>query len=171
MENKYESYRNIANAYAFQMSKNNDQQKQIVCLESKLEDLEQYGRRTSLRFHNVPLTNDDLQNTDSIIVSIINNKMQVTPPLTVNDINRSHIIGQIQNGKCQIIARFRNWKVKNSVYMAKRNLYKNPDNIFVTEDLTKYRQQIVKELSNQKKAKKNQLILCIRWPNFRQSVG
>ena len=38
--------------------------------------------------------------------------------------------------------------------MAKRNLYGNPDHIFITEDLTQLRQGIIKELNVQKKAKK-----------------
>ena len=88
---------------------------EIVELNRKLEDLEQYGRRTSLRFHNVPMTQNDLQKTDRLVVDIINNKMKVIPKLSENDINRSHIIGNIQGGKGQIICRFRSWKLKNMV--------------------------------------------------------
>ena len=45
------------------------------------------------------------------------------------------------------------WKVKNSIFMKKKNLKNNKDNIFITEDLTKFRQSIIKELNTQKKAK------------------
>ena len=38
--------------------------------------------------------------------------------------------------------------------MKKKNLKNNKDNIFITEDLTKFRQSIIKELNTQKKAKK-----------------
>ena len=37
--------------------------------------------------------------------------------------------------------------------MKKKNLNNNEDNIFITEDLTKFRQSIIKELNTQKKAK------------------
>jgi len=85
----------------------------IKSCEDKVEDLEQYGRRTSLRFHNVLMTNDDLQRTDDLVLNIINNKLNLENKLTTNDINRSHIIGLITEVKAQIICRFRKWKVKN----------------------------------------------------------
>jgi hypothetical protein len=85
---------------------------------------------------------------------MVNDKLGLAQPLTENDINRSHIIGPINNGKGQLICRFRNWKVKNSIFMKKKNLKNNKDNIFITEDLTKFRQSIIKELNTQKKAKR-----------------
>ena len=154
IENRYDKFRNLANAHSKLLSENGELKDEISSLNAKIEDLEQYGRRTSLRFHNVPLTTADLQHTDRIIVTIVNEKLHLLPPLTENDINRSHIIGSITNGKGQLICRFRNWKIKNSVYMAKKILYRNPDNMFITEDLTKHRQSIIKELSIQKKARK-----------------
>jgi hypothetical protein len=44
----------------------------------------------------------DLQKTDQLIVDIVNKKLKITPPLCVDDINRSHIIGTINNGKGQL---------------------------------------------------------------------
>jgi hypothetical protein len=41
--------------------------------------------------------------------------------LCVDDINRSHIIGTINNGKGQLICRYKNWKIKNAIYMLKKN--------------------------------------------------
>jgi hypothetical protein len=52
------------------------------------------------------------------------------------------------------IGRFKNWKIKNAIYMLKQNLKNNPENIFITEDLTKTRQFIVKELNTQKRDNK-----------------
>jgi hypothetical protein len=69
------------------------------------------------------------------------------------------IIGPLNNGKGQLICRFRNWKVKNSIFMKKKNLKNDEDNIFITEDLTKVRQSIIKELSTHKKAQKTKLLL------------
>jgi hypothetical protein len=56
----------------------------IKSCEDKVEDLEQYGRRTSLRFHNVLMTNDDLQSTDDLVLNIINNKLNLENKLTWN---------------------------------------------------------------------------------------
>ena len=97
------------------------------------------------------MTVQDLQKTDDIVVDIVNQKLKVIPQITANDINRSHIIGEIKSGKGQIICRFRNWKLKNAIYMAKKNLRYHSQNIFVTEDLTKFRQSIIKQLSVYKK--------------------
>ena len=119
---------------------------------TKLEDLEQYGRRTSLRFHNVPMKPTDLNRTDTLVLGIINEQLKV-PPLTHDDINRSHIIGEINQGKGQIICRFRNWKVKNLVYQSRKFLRGNVNNTFITEDLTQHRQSIIKELNKRKKAR------------------
>ena len=43
----------------------------------KVEDLEQYGRRTSHRFHNVPMQYSDLQKTDEKVIDIVNNKVNM----------------------------------------------------------------------------------------------
>jgi seryl-tRNA synthetase len=125
----------------------------VIHLSEQIEELEQYGRRTSLRFHNVPMRDIDKQRTDNIIVDIVKSKMKMIN-FSVDDINRSHIIGNINQGKGQIICRLRNWKIKNSIYQLKTNLKSNADRIFVTEDLSKHRQSIVKELNIARKAKK-----------------
>ena len=115
-------------------------------LEFGLEDLEQYGRRTSLRFHNVPHENcaDD---TDSVVVKIC---QEMGVNINTDDINRSHPIsrpiGRPRNNKRQIICRFRNWKIKNKIYSAKNQLKSNSSNIFVTKDSTKYWQNIVSKI-------------------------
>jgi hypothetical protein len=93
----------------------------------------------------------DLQKTDQIIVDIVNTKLKITPPLCVDDINRSHIIGNINSDKCQLICRFKNWKIENAIYMLNTNLKNNPEKIFITEDLRKTRQFIVKELNAKKR--------------------
>ena len=154
MEDRYDKFRNMANVCPRILQEYDDLKHEVNILHNQIEKLEQYGRRTSLRFHNVPMTQGDLQQTDGLIVNIVNDKLGLAQPLTENDINRSHIIGPINNGKGQLICRFRNWKVNNSIFMKKKNLKNNKDNIFITEDLTKFRQSIIKELNTQKKAKK-----------------
>ena len=82
----------------------------VPSLEEGLEDLEQYGRRNSLRFHNVTIPEGE-KDTDKVIVDLCAQKLQVT--ITKDDICRSHPVGRPKrNGKCQLICRFRNWKIK-----------------------------------------------------------
>lgn len=115
-----------------------------------MDELEQYSRRTSLRFHNCPQPNSN-NTTDSIIKDICREKLGIQ--ITENDIFRSHPIGNRNNhGGIQIICRFQNWKTKNTVYKAKSKLKKS--DIFVTEDLTRYRQGIIHELSAAKRLRK-----------------
>ena len=100
---------------------------------------EQYGRRTSLWFHYVPMRNIDTQNTDNIIVDIVKNKTKMIN-FSVDDINRSHIISTLTREKGEIIRRLRNWE-KNHIPIEKK-LKSNAERIFVTEDLTKHRHGI-----------------------------
>ncbi|XP_062601545.1 uncharacterized protein LOC134263246, partial [Saccostrea cucullata] len=134
---------------------NSDLEKRVNDLECGLDDLEQYGRRTCLRFHNVNITNEQAQNTDDVVIDICKTMgVNIVP----DDINRSHPIGRPNsNNLRQVICRFRSWKIKNKIYSAKKNLKDNPQNpskIFVTEDLTKYRQLVVKKIIEAKKANK-----------------
>ncbi|KAK3106950.1 hypothetical protein FSP39_003755 [Pinctada imbricata] len=119
--------------------------------EADIEELEQYGRRTSLRFHNVEVA--DTNNTDDEIVKLCKEKLQVD--ITPDDINRSHPIGRKnRHGKYQLICRFKNWKIKNKIYREKKKLKNDSSRIFVTEDLTSYRQEIVSEIAKAKRAGK-----------------
>lgn len=122
-------------------------QKQIWCLEESVDDLEQYGRRNSLRFHNCPVHTGTLD-TDCMIIDLCKDKLGIQ--LTEEDIFRSHPIGKPnRNGNIQIICRFKNWKVKNKVFSKKRQL-KNTS-IFLTEDLTRFRQSLIQDLTKAKR--------------------
>ncbi|XP_062588513.1 uncharacterized protein LOC134250176 [Saccostrea cucullata] len=134
---------------------NDELKRRVDDLEYGLDNLEQYGRRPSLRFHNVPLpepgedgTREPLD-TESAVIQICAG-MGVT--ITPDDIDRSHPIGSPKQNKIQIICRFRNWKIKNRVYSEKKQLKNNVNKIFVTEDLTKYRQALVSKIIQAKKS-------------------
>ncbi|KAK3106542.1 hypothetical protein FSP39_022287 [Pinctada imbricata] len=120
-------------------------------LEGDIEELEQYGRRNSLRFHNVKV--EDGADTDKIVVDICSKKLEVA--VSVDDICRSHPVGkENRNGNRQIICRFRNWKIKNKIFSQKKKLKGDADKLYITEDLTKYRQSLINEIGNAKKAGK-----------------
>jgi uncharacterized coiled-coil DUF342 family protein len=115
MEDRYDKFRNMANVCPRILQENDDLKHEVNILHNQIEELEQYRRRTSLRFHNVPMTQGDLQQTDGLIVNIINDKLGLAQPLTENDINRSHIIGPINNGKgqCLVFPSFVHFRLLN----------------------------------------------------------
>ena len=47
---------------------------EVNVLHNKIGGLKQYGCSTTLRFHTVPITYGDIQQTDGLIVNIVNNK-------------------------------------------------------------------------------------------------
>ena len=125
--------------------------KQIDTVSSELDNLQQYGRRGSLRFFNVPLKENE--STDRKIVEICNSLMNLN--LSEDDIERSHILNNPRHPTSnQIIVRFRAYKTKAQVYKQKKLLKGN--DIFVTEDLTKRNHAIIRELLKLRKANKIQ---------------
>ena len=86
-------------------------------------------------------------NTDKIVTAICKESLYIN--LSEDDISRSHIIGKPNSrGNIQIKCKLKNWKIKNTVHQSQKKL--NNSSLFITEDLTRYRQQIKKA----KKAKK-----------------
>ncbi|CAG2219871.1 HARBI1 [Mytilus edulis] len=123
-------------------------------MESRLESQEQYSRRTSLRFHNIQVPVDGHGkilhpvNTDDKILSICNGQLGLN--LSIDDISRSHVIGKAKYGKCQVIVRFMSNRTRDMVYTNKKYLKYNEDGVFITENLTKFRTDLTKKLSQMK---------------------
>ena len=120
-------------------------------LTDKLDDLEQYGRRNSVRMHNVncaPFNNNCLD----AVVDVLANKLKVA--VGPQDIERCHPVGKAKaNGLRPIIVKFKSYGAKHEVYSSKSNLKGNPDKIFITEDLTKQNHKTVATLLTKIKAK------------------
>ncbi|CAG2241732.1 unnamed protein product [Mytilus edulis] len=112
-------------------------------VEARIEEQEQYSRRTSLRFHNVPVPTDDNGdiikpiNTDALVLDICNKNLKLN--LNTRDIGRSHPIGEIKDGKIAIIVRFLSYRQRQLVFNSKRYLKGNKSKIFIAENLTKHR--------------------------------
>ena len=126
----------------------------IIELESRIEGQEQYSRRTSLRFHNIKVPVDERRNvkhpvnTDELILNVCNDKLGLD--INLHDIGRSHIIGKVKDGKSQVIVRFISYRTSSKVYSNKKGLKNHTDKIFITENLTKYRTELVKQLAELK---------------------
>ncbi|XP_039287362.1 uncharacterized protein LOC120352020 [Nilaparvata lugens] len=137
--------------------KNNELRQRMPGIEKetelKIDDLEQYGRRTCLRFFGIPETKGE--STDQIVLRVCKEKVNVE--LKIDDIPRSHRVGPIQQpgqdtgraaGKERhrpIIVRFDGYRTRQRVFAAKRML-KNTG-ITVREDL-KHRLAILNAAAN-----------------------
>ncbi|CAC5406122.1 unnamed protein product [Mytilus coruscus] len=143
-----------------------EQGKDLDCLSDEIADLkirvesqEQYSRRTSLRFHNVPVPVDNHGkilhpvNTDEIVLDIIRNKLNIN--IDLNEIGRSHVIGKARKGRSQVIVRFISYRMKHLVYSNKKELKGDTNGTFITENLSQYRTELVKTLADMKT--KNQI--------------
>ena len=123
--------------------------------EARLEEQEQYSRRTSLRFHNVPVPTDGSGkidkpiDTDAIVLKICKNQLKV--PLEINDIGRSHPIGEMKDGKISIIVRFLSYRQRQMVFSSKRKLKGNSDKTFIAENLTRHRYDLLNRLNTLRK--------------------
>lgn len=132
---------------------------ELEALKLEVNRLEQYGRRSSLRFNNM---NIDLHMKEwemtRYMTSFINDNVLKGPDcikLSEADIDRCHPVGKpAGKKKPQIIVKFFSYKAKDCVYRNKSNLKNHPDKTFVTEDLTKANHQAVKVLLKLKKMNK-----------------
>ena len=96
-------------------------------LEIRIESQEQYSRRTSLRFHNIPVPVDERGrivhpvDTDQLILQVCNTKLGLD--ININDIGRSHVIGKVKNVS---IVRFLSYRIRNRVYTNKESSQRSP---------------------------------------------
>ena len=142
-----------------QLQNNNANLKaKIDLIDMRLEEQEQYSRRTSLRFHNVRVPTDQKGNiiqpvdTDGIILKICNKDLTV--PLDIHHIGRSHPIGEAKDGKISIIVRFLTYRQQHMVFSNKRKLKGNKDKMFIAENLTTYRYDLLRQLNGMEKINK-----------------
>ena len=121
---------------------------------SRIEGQEQYSRRTNHRVHNIEVPVDARGNvkhpvnTDELILNVCNDKLGLD--IVLHDIGRSHIIGKVKDGKSQVIVRFISYRTRSKVHSNKKGLKNHTDKIFITENLTKYQTELVKQLAELK---------------------
>ena len=115
----------------------------VDMLASKLDDLEQYGRRCSVRMFNVPQPPGGSCMNSAL--KVMNELLDVS--IREEDIERCHVLGKPNDkGNRPIIVKFKSYKSKAAVFKARAKLKKNPDKIFVSEDLTRKNHIIVQKL-------------------------
>ena len=93
----------------------------IVYQQTNFDDLEQHGRRDSLRVSGIPEP-DEHDNTDAAVLGVCE-LTKVDPPLQPTDIAVSHRIGRKTEGKHrQIIVKFATRNVRERAYSARTDL-------------------------------------------------
>ena len=111
--------------------------------ENKLDDLEQYGLRSSVRMFNVPQFPG--QTCSHAALKVFNELLKV--PMVEDDIERCHYLGRANaKGNRPLIVKFKSYKSKAAVFSAKTKLKNNPDKIFISEDLTKKKHGTIQKL-------------------------
>ena len=68
-------------------------EREVTRLNGIIDDLEQHGRRGSVRVFGVPEEGDG--STDDKILTLFNGRMKLRPPLSVEDIEVSHRLGKV----------------------------------------------------------------------------
>lgn len=111
----------------------------------KLDDLEQYGRRHSVRINGVPET--DRENTDFLVCDFLGNELGIeVDPI---EIDRSHRLGpKSGNNPRPIAVKFLNYRLKEHVYSNRRHLRKG---LYINESLTKARSKLFYQARQLKK--------------------
>ena len=106
-------------------------------LREKIDDLEQYTRRSSLRIHGVP--EERGENVEDKLLNIFSEKLGIT--ITPECVDRCHRVGPIRNGTDTrkktvrpVIVKFTSYKFRDSVYRSKSKL--KGTKLVVSEDLT-----------------------------------
>ena len=117
-----------------------------------IDDIEQHGRRDSLRIVGIP-ENPGHDDTDGAILKICE-QIKVQPKIEPKDIAVSHRVGQSAEGKTrQIIVKFATRNIRERVFQARKELKdvnkmdenKDKPNIYINEDLTKFRAALAKK--------------------------
>ena len=118
-------------------------------LEKGLDDLNQYGRRQSIRLNNVQIA--DEVDCEKAVLDILNKALPDDQNISASDIDRCHTIGKAnKKGNRQVIVKFQSYKIKAKIYDARFNLR----NIYMTEDLSPKNQALFGDLVKLRRAKK-----------------
>lgn len=128
-------------------------ERKVSVLETSLDDLEQYTRRNSLRLQGLPELEGE--ETTEVALKAINENLQLTPPLSTQELDRVHRVGPRDNNKPRgIIIKFATYRSRQRVYSKKKDLFTREPNkprLFLNEDLTKPRAQLLAKARSYKR--------------------
>ena len=102
---------------------------EVAHLKSTVEDLEQHGRKDSVRIFGLPETTSGT--TDQKVLDLCNNRMKLSPPLQLEEIAVSHRVGQVKPAEDDqpppprpLLVKFASRRSKTRVMDARKRLRK-----------------------------------------------
>lgn len=112
---------------------------------NKLDKLEQYTRRSSVRIHNVDKSKWESNYQDLVEELASNMETDMSP----ENIIKCHPVGQSSDdNKCQLLVKFQNEKIRDNFLKNKKTLNNVPSlkHIRINEDLTPTRHYILRQM-------------------------
>ena len=116
-------------------------------------ELEQYGRRNSLRIINLKFDGSDglQQNEEQLtraVLHFLNSEvLKGDRKLDVPDIDRCHYVGKLKtSGSKQVLVKFSRYHDKRRVFLSKKLLKNHLNKTFMTEDVTAMNHEVIKSL-------------------------
>ena len=103
---------------------------------------EQYSRRNSLRITGIPIEANE--STDEQVLDLATD---MGVDLHLSEIDRSHRVGQLQNGQRALIVKFTSYRARQELFSLRKNLryHDTRKNVFINEDLTSQRSKLLSE--------------------------
>ena len=146
---------------------NKNLQESITVLETtlstRIDDLEQYSRRSCIRIAGIPET--EHENTDDKVLDLAAHlNIQLNP----RDIDRSHRVGPVRTSATsiadedepqptrprEIIVKLRSYQARLSLLQGRKTLRENKEKVYINEDLTKTRKSLAYECRQLKRERK-----------------
>jgi hypothetical protein len=112
----------------------------------QIDDQQQYGRRNTLRIHNLKCSTHD-----DVIPAVKQLGVTLGVDISRSEIIRAHMIGPSSNGKCQAIVKFVHYWKRSELFRNKRKLKVNVDGTFISEDLAANNMRLFKVLLSARK--------------------
>jgi len=115
----------------------------VTDLELGMDASEQYSRRNNVRIFGVPESVDPKESTDDIVLNLCKS---LGADMSIQEIDRSHRTGKPGGRKPRpIIVKFTSYRARQKLYTQRRELKScsGQENIFINEDLTQYRAQLL----------------------------
>ncbi|XP_046551755.1 uncharacterized protein LOC124261474 [Haliotis rubra] len=122
-----------------------------VELHLKTDELEQYSRRNSLRISGIkePKWGEEDENIEEVVLEVLKD---VHSDISPTYIDRCHRVGKKRREQNRsILVKFVSYWDRNKVIRNKFKLKGKRDNIYINEDLTKYRNHLFKLARDLKK--------------------
>ena len=139
-------------------------EEKVRVLESDGDGVEQYTRRANTQVRGIPEHPAEGENTDALVLDLLNVKLNMQPPIELHHIARSHRLGRKVDGQGRqntrpIIVRFSGERVRDEVYRARTRLKQHNTHhkdamIFINDDLTARRAKLAFDTRMLKREKK-----------------